>query len=98
MRANSRAVYSFLPSVMASKSERLPLLLFSRTFNKELLVMFKFPVKNLCVEYRICVKALSVGYRIFIKDLHSFFMTELLGWNKTNLTFFLARSCLVRSR
>ena len=39
-----------------------------------------------------------MGYGIFIKDLNSFFMTKLLGWNKTNLTFFLARSCLVRFR
>ena len=98
LRVSYRVVFSILASVKASELERFSLLLSNKNFNEELFVMYRNQVKNLCVVYRNCVKALFVGYRIFIKDLPSFFMTELLGWNKTDLTFFLARSCIVRSR
>ena len=95
-------MYSFLLSVKASKSDRLLLVLFSRT-----LVMLKFLVKNLefgiriveqfvmfqnqSVGSRFSVKALLMGYVIFVKDLRSFLVKELFRWNKKTLSF-LART------
>jgi hypothetical protein len=86
-------VYSFLLSVKASKSDRLLLVLFSRT-----LVLLKFLVKTLEFGFRsveqfvmfqnrsmgsrFSVNALWMGFVIFVKDLRTFLVKELFRWNK----------------
>ena len=99
MRASSKAVYKFLLSLKASKSDRLLLLMFTRT-----LAMLKFLVKILEFGIRFVQlfvmfqnrswgpgSALLLGYVIFVKDLCSFHVKELFSWIKKILSF-LART------